>query len=77
MDFDFFRIEYGSEKFFLYVNADPKQIEFSNKLDFEWAIIPYVSKDYTWVEKTIIEIKNFLELTKYHHQIKIAIYGNI
>ena len=45
MDFNFFRIEYGSEKF--YINADPKQIEFSNKLDFEWAIIPYVSKDYT------------------------------
>ena len=52
------------KSFFLYVNADPKQIEFSNKLDFEWAIIPYVSKDYTWVEKTIIEIKNFLETNK-------------
>ena len=34
------------------------------KLDFEWAIIPYVSKEYTWVEKTIIEIKNFLETNK-------------
>ena len=47
--------------YFLYVNAKIDQKTFDDKLDFEWTIIPYRSKDYSWVSKTIIEIKNFLE----------------
>ena len=47
--------------YFLYVNAKIDQKTFDDKLDFEWTIIPYKSKDYSWVSETIIEIKNFLE----------------
>ena len=50
--------------YFLYVNADPNQKTFLNKLDFEWAIIPYKSQNYDWINNTIIEIKNFLETNK-------------
>ncbi len=50
--------------YFLYVNATLEQETFNNKLDFEYALIPYEMRDFSWVEDTIIEIKNFLETNK-------------
>ena len=50
--------------YFLYVNATLEEETFNNKLDFEYALIPYEMRDFNWVEDTIIEIKNFLETNK-------------
>ena len=50
--------------YFLYVNATLEQETFNNKLDFEYALIPYEMRDFNWVEDTVIEIKNFLETNK-------------
>ena len=42
-------------------NSDEYQEIFKNNLEFEYAIIPYKTENYNWVENTIVEIKNFLE----------------
>ncbi len=57
-------LEIDKTSYFFYVNAKPEQEIFDNSLEFEWAIIPYTTKDYNWVENIIVEIKNFLETNK-------------
>ena len=57
-------LEIHQRSYFFYVNATLKQEIFDNKLDFEYALVPYDMRDFNWVEKTIIEIKNFLETNK-------------
>ena len=57
-------LEIDNTSYFFYVNAKLDQEIFNNSLEFEWAIIPYTTKDYNWVEDTIVEIKNFLETNK-------------
>ena len=52
-------LEIDNTSYFFYVNAKPDQEIFNNSLEFEWAIIPYTTQDYNWVEDTIVEIKNF------------------
>ena len=59
---DSFLIEFDSmhdhqTSYFLYVNATLEQETFNNKLDFEYALIPYEMRDFNWVEDTITEIK--------------------
>ena len=57
-------LDIDQRSYFFYVNAKLKQEIFDNNLEFEYAIIPYDMNDFNWVEKTIIEIKNFLETDK-------------
>ena len=57
-------LDMNTTSYFFYVNAKKEQAIFENKLEFEWAIIPYHTEDYKWVDKTIIDIKNFLETNK-------------
>ena len=57
-------LDIDNTSYFFYVNAKPEQEVFKNNLEFEYAIIPYKTKDYNWVENTIVEIKNFLETNK-------------
>ena len=54
-------LDISPTSYFLYVNAKLEQETFEDNLSFEWAIIPYKSDDYNWVNNTILEIKNFLE----------------
>ena len=64
MDLSKLGLEIDNTSYFFYVNAKLDQEIFNNSLEFEWAIIPYTTKDYNWVEDTIFEIKNFLETNK-------------
>ena len=57
-------LEIHQRSYFFYVNATLKQEIFDNKLDFEYALVPYDMRDFNWVEKTVVEIKNFLETNK-------------
>jgi len=57
-------LDIDNTSYFFYVNAKPDQEVFNNNLEFEYAIIPYKTEDYNWVENTIVEIKNFLETNK-------------
>ena len=57
-------LDVDNTSYFFYVNAKPAQEVFNNNLEFEYAIIPYKTEDYNWVENTIVEIKNFLETNK-------------
>ena len=57
-------VEIHQRSYFFYVNATLKQEIFDNKLDFEYALVPYDMRDFNWVEKTVVEIKNFLETNK-------------
>ena len=57
-------LDIDNTSYFFYVNAKPEQEIFKNNLEFEYAIIPYKTKDYNWVENTIVKIKNFLETNK-------------
>jgi len=52
----------SNTSYFVYCNADSQKADFQKKLDFEILLMPYEGND-SWVEETLVSIKNCLEST--------------
>ena len=58
-------VEIHQRSYFFYVNATLKQEIFDNKLDFEYALVPYDMRDFNWLKKQLWKLKIFLKQIKF------------